>query len=369
MNNGETRLYQQLIFIFAFLFFLLSCALAFISNATGSAVTVLLFTTLLILVGSIGPSTIQELILKKDEFRITRHMPSNGEIETAISIDETIDSKSVENEPLLREAADRPPHYRSATDFLVLATNSLKTGELTNGISYITQGLELNPDDIKIKAIMLGRFGTLLTESGANKLATEQYEKALELDSNNPHLYIIFGIHLAKLGKNEEAAIAVNRAINLDPANPLAHYNLGNILEKSGKYDEAEQSYKNSIELNPYYAPPHYGLGSLYMKLNRLEVAENVFRRATELNPKDAEYRIGLGVSLANLGRDEESEQALRAAIEIDPDYALSHFNLGTLLTDIGRYDEAERSLNKALELNPEDEKIHEQISLLAKKL
>lgn len=60
-----------------------------------------------------------------------------------------------------------------------------------------------------------------------------------------------FGVEVASKGLWKEAAYRWERAVELDPQNPKAHNNLGVAYERSGKFEEALDSYETALELMP----------------------------------------------------------------------------------------------------------------------
>lgn len=60
-----------------------------------------------------------------------------------------------------------------------------------------------------------------------------------------------FGVEVASKGLWKEAAYRWEKAVELDPQNPKAHNNLGVAYERSGKFEEALESYETALELSP----------------------------------------------------------------------------------------------------------------------
>ena len=60
-----------------------------------------------------------------------------------------------------------------------------------------------------------------------------------------------FGVEVASKGLWKEAAYRWEKAVELDPQNPKAHNNLGVAYERSGKFEEALEAYETALELMP----------------------------------------------------------------------------------------------------------------------
>lgn len=373
MNNGRREPNQYLVFIGALLFFLFACGLAFYSNDPVLAVPVLFLSAVLTIMGSIGPSSIQKLILKKGELKVVRHIASQRENTIALSVLDKPLLKSSANtneeiQQLVEKAESRTTIQRSATDYYLLATDSETRDEFTKGISYVTQGLEVDTEDHRLKAALYGRYGSLLTNIGANDFALEHYQKAIEIYPDSPAFYDILAIHYGKVGNLEEAEAAAKKAIELDPYNTLTYTNLGTTLEQFDRSEDAEEYYNKALEIDPEYAPASFGLGRLLLKHDRFEEAEKVARKLIGLNSKDSGYRSIMGLSLYRLGRIDEAEVHFRQALRIAPNDVVANLNYAGWLADMGRCDESMEYVNKASALDPKDERIQEQAEYVASK-
>ena|SRR6185436_7783192 len=68
-----------------------------------------------------------------------------------------------------------------------------------------------------------------------------------------------FGIDVARKGLWTEARFRFERAVELDPDNPEALNNLGVALEQQGEFERAKAAYEKALKLKP---------GSLYIQQN-----------------------------------------------------------------------------------------------------
>jgi Flp pilus assembly protein TadD len=71
-----------------------------------------------------------------------------------------------------------------------------------------------------------------------------------------------FGIEVAQQGMWGEALFRFEKAVEIDPQNPSALNNLGVALEQMGRFDEARESYERALELKPddLYIQQNYDL-------------------------------------------------------------------------------------------------------------
>ena len=71
-----------------------------------------------------------------------------------------------------------------------------------------------------------------------------------------------FGIEVAEKGMWREALFRFQKAVEIDPNNPSARNNLAVALEQMGQFQEARQNYERALELRPddLYIQQNYDL-------------------------------------------------------------------------------------------------------------
>jgi Flp pilus assembly protein TadD len=71
-----------------------------------------------------------------------------------------------------------------------------------------------------------------------------------------------FGIEVAQQGMWREALFRFERAVEIDPQNPSALNNLAVALEQMGEFEEARERYERALELSPddLYIQQNYDL-------------------------------------------------------------------------------------------------------------
>ena len=71
-----------------------------------------------------------------------------------------------------------------------------------------------------------------------------------------------FGIDVAQKGMWREALFRFQRAVEIDPQNPSALNNLAIALEQIGEFQEARENYERALELEPddLYIQQNYDL-------------------------------------------------------------------------------------------------------------
>ena len=119
---------------------------------------------------------------------------------------------------------------RFPIDYLVLAIEKRQTKQYDEALMLAFVGLNLNPQDSRVKASLLDFIGSIYSKSDAHNLAIKYYKDAIQED----------------------------------PKFSFPHNNLGNIYYILKRYEEAEEEYKKAVELDPKDAFPHNNLGNIY---------------------------------------------------------------------------------------------------------
>ena len=169
------------------------------------------------------------------------------------------------------------------------------------------------------EAAQRNREGAKLIEQGKMEEALEAFQKAVELDANDPVPRLNLAYTYDRQGRTEEAIAEYRKAIELSPSNLLAYNNLGVLYDKMGQYDEAIREFKRALEIDPSDA-------------NTLKNLENAKKNKAVIQEREGE--------LAELRRE----------VEAKPDDPLALYKLGRLYAFYDRIDEAIEWINKALE-------------------
>jgi len=150
------------------------------------------------------------------------------------------------------------------------------------------------------------------------------------------------GNALAAEGKPKEALEQYQRAIELDPENPYYHYNAGIIQGDLGNFGEAFKAFREAVRLKPDHIQSHFRLGLFYAATGFPQQAIESFRQVLRYGtdePEVAEARKRIQASLAAADGKEK---------------ALAYLLLGNALVSAGEDDKALFAFRQAHRLNPE---------------
>jgi eukaryotic-like serine/threonine-protein kinase len=189
-------------------------------------------------------------------------------------------------------------------------------------------------------------------------------QKAIELDSSMPAVYVTLGqIHEAG-GKHDLALQEFQHALSLDPKNAAALTGLAHAYENSGRVADAEAAYQKAAALRPNEWDGFNNLGNFYDRQGKYTQAIAQYQHALELTPDNAQVLLNMGGAYVDSGDPKlmsKAEAALQRSIALNPSYG-AYANLGLLYSQQRRFPEAANILEKALSFNDQDYSVWETL-------
>ena len=233
----------------------------------------------------------------------------------------------------------------------LMAAAYAQTGYWRNSVTLWTRTLARTPQS----SIAHCNYGIALAAQEKLEDATQQFERAWELDPDDVKTLNNLGKVLTTERKFDVAIQYFNRALQLNPRDAKALNNLGVALAAKGKLDEAVQQYQRALEQEPGFAEAGYNLGNARAAQGRLEEAAQEYERALQINPDYAEAHCNLGLVLAREGKMDQAVQQYQWAIQLKPDYAEALNNLSATLNAQGQAGKAAQYSEQALQANPDN--------------
>jgi tetratricopeptide (TPR) repeat protein len=205
---------------------------------------------------------------------------------------------------------------------------------------YLRGAVATAPDDIRLL-----------------EAAAAWYEKAIDLNSDDPSFHHNLGWLRSLLGRREEALEALNEAVVLDAGCALYRASLGLALERFGQPDEAGAAYSAALGLSPALLDSPFF--DDYSRRSPVESDRALVSAASYLESSwrehgDVVMRARLGkISLFDTGTD--GIGLLRQVTADLPNLSRPWSNLGRALELRGERGEAIRCYEKATFLEPGD--------------
>jgi TolB-like protein/Tfp pilus assembly protein PilF len=173
-------------------------------------------------------------------------------------------------------------------------------------MSYARKALELDPQNAGAHALL----ANVLQHQWHWAEAETEYQRALELNPNDPVTDLAFSSWLLCQGRMEEALTWSERARTLDPLG-LAGENRAWILFHSRRYDEAVRELRSVLALHPDDATPLWFLGFTMIAKNQPGEAITVLEKVITLTNR-APGPIGVLIrAYAHAGRSSDARKLL----------------------------------------------------------
>jgi len=200
----------------------------------------------------------------------------------------------------------------------------------------------------------VNRGAALLTQKDTRG-ALAQYERAVEIDQNNP--YALPGVATSQviLGRFDEAARTYRRFLALKPNDAKGLRGLADALTFGRRYPEA-LGVNNYIlaTRNAKDFPSTYQNGQIYTFLRSYNAADASFARALALQPENVGALVARGESLS-YRRDPGAIASFETALRLSPGNPRATLGLGNFYLYTGQFGRAIPRLQEALRANPKN--------------
>ncbi|MCX7829779.1 MAG: tetratricopeptide repeat protein, partial [Acidobacteria bacterium] len=220
----------------------------------------------------------------------------------------------------------------------------------------------VHKDEIYFKLL-----GHKLMDEGEYKKAVEKYQKAWEINKNDPR-YMIYKCEALKLTGNDKEAfeellnITKNFEYFVQGWNGLARYYLD-----TGKLHLAYQAIGKALSINPNDWGAFLALADFYLSRKEFGRARGVLEILLSLEPTEfvaAEVFNYLGYLFSLDSRYQEGQSCLEKALRINPTLAEAWYNLGNIVFHQKHLEEALACYERAAASDPKMASAFTQIGL-----
>ncbi len=163
-----------------------------------------------------------------------------------------------------------------------LSSAYLSSQEYTKAVESLTESSTL-PTRIPLKAKIWGSLGDAYAGLEKWEIAFKNYEKSLELDSENPVILNNYAFYLSllnqELSKAEEMAL---KAVEIDPENASFLDTAGWVYYQQGELKKAQKYIQSAIDTGKASAVVLEHMGDILNKLNKTTEAKKWWQKALE---------------------------------------------------------------------------------------
>jgi Tfp pilus assembly protein PilF len=178
------------------------------------------------------------------------------------------------------------PHFSKGHDFdaemyISAGLSSISKRNTKEGISLLQKGVMLEPDNFYYR----GQLAHAFQKKGLFQEALQEYQNALQLNSEDITLHNNIGALYNQLKKEEMALQHYRKAVSLNPNFSISRHNIGALLYRQQQYKEASEHLKTAVAFNPGFSDSHYLLGMSLLKLGQSKQGMKEITEAIRLNP------------------------------------------------------------------------------------
>jgi tetratricopeptide (TPR) repeat protein len=192
----------------------------------------------------------------------------------------------------------------------------LKANQPVQALIDFRQSLELSSEpDVELHYYL----AAALEQSGKFTEAIEQYDTAIELDSNHFASRLNRCILLADQGQADLAFEDASVALSINPQHAIAVNSRGAANVLRGKLDEAQADFDLAIELAPDYAEAWFNRALLQSRQQRYRGAIDDFTQAIKQDPDSIEFYLGRAKARLQVGEFTKAKSDLNLILDRDP--------------------------------------------------
>jgi tetratricopeptide (TPR) repeat protein len=260
-------------------------------------------------------------------------------------------------EDLLQEQPTRADLFVRRADVL----NML--GADDEAVSHYEEAIRICPDFLEATI----KLGTQYLQTHAERLAAQQFNKAVEINDRIVDAYIGLAIARKLAGDVSEAVATLSLAAAIDANSSLLFAQTATLQFRVGlsdnssfsdEHDSAElietviASHRRQITLQPQNPDLYYRLGVLMMSISRLGDALSAFQSALEINPTYIRAGSKLAICLFETDQKQAALERLTGPQCLDKDALALHYKVALLYCDRLRFASSLLNLDRLLAEN-----------------
>ncbi len=194
-------------------------------------------------------------------------------------------------------------------------------------------------------------LGNLYLSANQPDKALEIYQKAQELDPDNPQPYAMSALILTRQGKTDQAITEYKDLLAKQPKAIGAYMGLGSIYEQTGKRDLAKDAYAKALEIRADFAPAANNLAWMIAESKDGDLGEalRLAMIAKQQQPDNAHIIDTLGWVHYKRGSYSLARSEFMQAVQKQEDMPVLRYHLALALYGEGKKEEAIKELEKTL--------------------
>lgn len=216
---------------------------------------------------------------------------------------------------------------------------------------------ELGPKNSANWSVLASIYGTSLPLGipGADEWAINSYNKAIELEPNNPFLFTELGkIYLAS------ADLLNQKTANLEGGEKAE-------AEKKAKenLDKAKEQFSKAISLKQDYYPAHFQSALVLIRQKETDEAIKKLEALKDILPTDIDVSLQLATLYYQNDQKDKAVLELKRILEFVPNFANARWLLAKIYEEQDEKSKAIAELEEILKTDPENEQVKKKLEEL----
>jgi len=178
--------------------------------------------------------------------------------------------------------------------------------------------------------------------------ADREYQRALQLNSNDAEAHRMYSVFLTAMGRTDEALAQVSTAQELDPLHNGSNTTAGWDLYTARRYDQALQECKKGLELTPNDESAHGCASYSYLGQGQYVKAIEEARKASALSGGAAVWRVLLGRAYVQSGNKNQTREIVSELLNRSRKTYVPPTFLAVVYASLGENEKAFQWLDKA---------------------
>lgn len=178
-----------------------------------------------------------------------------------------------------------------------------------------------------------------------------------EKERRSSEIHYDLGVQAQQSGNVQDALREFQKALELDPDNPDAHNALGILLHLSFRRPgEALEHYEKALKVRPTFSEARTNMANVHLDQGRYDEAIKLYEQVLNDMLYSTPYiaQSNLGWALYKKGETERGVQSIKASVTTNPGFCMGYRNLGIIYDETGRTSEACRQFSRYRESCPE---------------
>ncbi|MBF2008614.1 MAG: tetratricopeptide repeat protein [Chlorogloeopsis fritschii C42_A2020_084] len=193
-------------------------------------------------------------------------------------------------------------------------------------------------------------FGALLYTCGNYQGAIDNYNLAIQLNSQDDTAYLIRGMARIVTSDYSGAIEDLSQAIQIDPLNAQAYGERGVARAALGENQAAIDDCNYAIQLNPDYLRAYYGRGAARAYTGDYPGALQDFTHLSRLQP-DANSYYNLATLQAWQGVNAQAIKNLTKVVDLNPNWFFAYYIRGNVCYNVGDEQGANEDFKEAMRI------------------